>query len=189
MIKLFDVNAQSFTVDGSTAGSGMTIPEANTQSRGFIDAKAENTELTLTGGLYEGNTTITDEDDDYASLITLRRSGAKLVLDNVTASSNYDIVETNTLDTIDVEVTGGTYTVDIRGFHFDVYDCVDSPIVFNGVDITVKRGPCIELSGGSATFTDCDFEVTGEIEPTKVWSAAAIGTGYGADRTCGQRQL
>lgn len=178
--KLFDVNAQSFTVDGSTAGSGMTIPAANTQSRGFIDAKAENTELTLTGGLYEGNTTVTEADDDYASLITLRRSGAKLVLDNVTASSNYHIVETNTLDTIDVEVTGGQYTIDMRGFHFDVYDCVDSPIVFNGVDITVKRGPCIELSGGSATFTDCDFEVTGEIKPENAWSAAAIGTGYGA---------
>ena len=54
---------------------------------------------------------------------------------------------------------------------FDVYDCVDSPIVFNGVDITVKRGPCIELSGGSATFTDCDFEVTGEIKPENAWSS------------------
>ena len=178
--KLFDVNAQSFSIEGSTAGSGMIIAAGNEESHGFIDVKAENANLTLTGGRYEGKTVAPENESDYASFITLRESGAQLALNDVSAVSDHDIVETETVDTINVQVNRGEYIVDVRGFHFDVLDCIDSPITFDGVSITTKRGPCIELSGGSGFFKDCDFEVTGEIEPQNAWSASAIGTGYGA---------
>lgn len=47
--------ASSFTVEGTTAGSGMTIPESNTASYGFIKIMRPSA-VTLNGGTCAGNT-------------------------------------------------------------------------------------------------------------------------------------
>ena len=167
----FYVDTDSFSVNADKGG--MVIPSANTEALGFIKVNSVSN-FTINGGTYTGNT-------NNGAFFRFHKgaSGANIELNNVTATTNTDVFYTaDTFDTVNVQVTGGKYTVWTRAFLFDVYDCEDSPIVFNGVTITADRGPCIELSGGNSVFMDCDFTVTGNFTGGYSWSRAAIGIGY-----------
>lgn len=167
----FYVDTDSFRVTADKGG--MVIPEENDASYGFINV-VNTANFSLSGGTYTGNT-------DNGSFFRLYEgaSGAQITIDNVTATTNSEVFYTaDTLDTVNVQATGGTYTVGTRAFLIDVFDCEDSPIVFNGVTITADRGPCIELSGGNSVFTDCMFTVTGNFTGGYSWSRAAIGIGF-----------
>nr|WP_122013332.1 InlB B-repeat-containing protein [Maliibacterium massiliense] len=165
------VDAESFTVNAGSGG--MVIPQDNTSSKGFIEVISASS-FTLNGGTYSGNT-------DSGAFFRLHSgaSGAEVKINNVTATTNFEVFNrADTLDTIHVTVSGGSYRVGSRAFMFDVYDCENSPIIFDGVTITADRGPCVDLSGGNSVFSDCNFTVTGNFTGGHPWSRAAIGVAY-----------
>ena len=159
--RLFSVTASSFTVDGTTAGSAMTIPEINAASYGFIKVAKKST-VTLNGGTYSGNT-------DNGAFVKIFRndaldaSGSTVILNNAVMTSNGVFFNTDTLDTgantPTLQVTGGTYTTEGKAFGMDVLYA--SPVSFTNVTVTAGTGPCIEVCGPAATFTNCNFTVTG----------------------------
>lgn len=166
----FHVSAESFTVNAS--GGGMTIPAENTNALGFIKVLS-GTDFTINGGTYTGNT------NNGAFFRLEGPASPNIKLSNVTAITNNDVFYTaNTFQTVNMQVTGGTYTVGTRAFLVDVFDYENSPIVFDGVTITADRGPCIELSGGNSVCTNCTFRVTGNFTGGNSWARAAIGVGY-----------
>lgn len=169
--------AVNFTVDGTKDGSGMIIPESNTESYGFIKISAPAT-VTLNGGSYSGNTDsdafvkmIKDEEDE-----TIDASGATVVFNNVAMSSNGQFFNTDTLntsaDTTTLQVTGGTYTSEGKAFGTDILYA--SPVIFSGATVTAGTGPCIEVCGPNATFTDCIFTVTGTNDNVFGTTAVAV---------------
>lgn len=174
--RLFSVTASGFTVDGTTAGSGMTIPESNTGSFGFIKIAAKSM-VTLNGGTYSGNT-------DGGAFVKvfhndeLDASGSTVIFNNAEMTSNNRFFSTDTLTT-DVEtptlqVTGGTFTTDGQAFGMDVL--YRSPVTFTDATVTAGTGPCIEVCGPAATFTNCNFTVTGE--NSNGYGATAIATSW-----------
>lgn len=193
--RLFNVSAPSFTVEGGTAGSGMIIPEENTNSYGFIKVIAAS-QVVLNGGEYSGNT------DDGAFVRLFNQpgvgdaSGSTITLNNVQATTNNSFLTTDTLttdaSTPTLHVNGGTYVTERKGFGLDIIP--PSPVSFTGVTVTAGSGPVIELSGGDAVFEDCTFDVTAttdnsHFQTTAVavsWSGIATikggsysSTGYG----------
>ena len=193
--RLFNVSAPSFTVEGGTAGSGMIIPEENTNSYGFIKVIAASQGV-LNGGEYSGNT-------DEGAFVRLFNqpgvgdaSGSTITLNNVQATTNKSFLTTDPLttdaSTPTLHVNGGTYVTEGRGFGLDIIP--PSPVSFTGVTVTAGSGPVIELSGGDAVFEDCTFDVTAttdnsHFQTTAVavsWSGIATikggsysSTGYG----------
>ena len=160
--RLFSVTAFSFTVDGTTAGSAMTIPKTNEASYGFIKVEKKST-VTLNGGTYSGNT----DNGAFVKIFhndTLDASGSTVILNNAEMTSNNRFFSTDTLstdaNTHTLRVTGGTYTTDGQAFGMDVVNA--SPVSFTNVTVTAGTGPCIEVCGPAATFTNCNFTVTGE---------------------------
>ena len=151
-----------FTVDGTEEGSGMTIPETNTGAYGFIKVAAPST-VTLNGGTYSGST----DNGAFVKVFrndTIDASGSTVIYDDVTMTSNSRFFDTDTLLTDasipTLQVTGGTYTTDGKAFGTDTIYA--SPVTFEGVTVTAGTGPCIEVCGPAATFTNCTFTVTGE---------------------------
>lgn len=160
--RLFSVTASGFTVDGTTADSAMTIPESNTGSYGFIKVAAKST-VTLNGGTYSGNT----DDGAFVKVFhndELDASGSTVVFNNAEMISNNRFFSTDTLttdaETPTLQVTGGTYTTTGQAFGMDVL--YSSPVTFTDATVTAGTGPCIEVCGPAATFTNCNFTVTGE---------------------------
>ncbi len=129
--RLFSVTASGFTVDGTTAGSGMAIPESNTGSYGFIKVAAKSM-VTLNGGTYSGNT----DDGAFVKVFHsggLDASGSTVIFNNAEMTSNNRFFSTDTLTT-DVEtptlqVTGGTYTTTGQAFGMDVLIPVRLPLL------------------------------------------------------------
>lgn len=175
--RCFHVKADNFTINAGKGG--MVIPSSNTHSYGFIRCDAVKN-FTMSGGQYSGKT-----ENGCFFRLTGGCSGAKVVLNQVNASSNNQLFQTSpsTLDKIDATVTGGTYKTETMAFYFDIIDTNTSPIVFNGVSITADRGPCIELAGGKSTFENCNFTVTGNFSGGDSWARAAIGLGFDANAT------
>ena len=174
--------AVTFTVDG-TAGGGMTIPESNTDSFGFIKIIAPAT-VTLNGGTYTGVT------DKGAFIKPFNRaevgnaSGCTVNLNDVTATTNMWVISTDTLSTMTLNVTGGSYTstakVTDSNSTYSVFglDCtaLDAPFTFNQVTVKSQGGACIEGCGGTSTFTDCNFSV--ESTSTPGFTASAVAVSY-----------
>ena len=192
--RLFNVTASSFVVNGMDEGSSMVIPESNTGSYGFIKV-ADTSVITVNGGTYIGDT----DDGAFIKIFSndeLDASGSTVILNDVTMTSNGRFISTDTLSTDTstptLVVTGGTYTTDGMAFGTDTLYL--SPITFTDVTVTAGTGPCIEVCGSAATFTDCIFTVTGS-NPNKFgttavavsWMGTATiesgtytSTGYGA---------
>lgn len=174
--RLFSVTASGFTVDGTTAGSGMTIPESNTGSFGFIKIAAKSM-VTLNGGTYSGNT----DGGAFVKVFNrdgLNASGSTVVFNNAEMTSNNGFFNTDTLttdaETPTLQVTGGTYTSDGKAFGMDVL--YRSPVTFTDATVTAGTGPCIEVCGPAATFTNCNFTVTDE--NSNGYGATAIATSW-----------
>ena len=152
----------TFTVDGAVDGSGMTIPEDNTGAYGFIKVAAPST-VTLNGGTYSGNT----DNGAFVKIVhdgSVDASGSTVIYNNVTMTSNGRFFSTDTLLTDasipTLQVTGGSYTTDGQAFSTDIINA--SPVTFDGATVTAGTGPCIEVCGPAATFTNCTFTVKGE---------------------------
>lgn len=174
--RLFSVTASGFTVDGTTAGSGMTIPENNTGSFGFIKIAAKSM-VTLNGGTYSGNT----DDGAFVKVFNrdgLNASGSTVVFNNAEMTSNNGFFNTDTLttdaETPTLQVTGGTFTTDGQAFGMDVL--YRSPVTFTDATVTAGTGPCIEVCGPAATFTNCNFTVTRE--NSNGYGTTAIATSW-----------
>ncbi|MGI5906126.1 MAG: hypothetical protein ACOX85_07680, partial [Candidatus Pararuminococcus gallinarum] len=171
--RLFNVTAPSFMVDGTTAGSGMTIPESNTGAYGFIKIDQQST-VTLNGGTYTGDT-----DNGAFVRIFGNASGSTVNLNGVTMTSNNQFFNTDTLltdeSTPTLQVEGGTYTTDGKAFGVDTIE--RSPISFTDVAVTAGNGPCIEMSGSNGTFVNCDFKVTNSTNPSH-FAATAVSVSW-----------
>lgn len=177
------VDAVSFEVNGTKAGSAMVIPDTNTASLGFIKISAAAT-VTLDGGSYIGNTNggalirvFAPSDDDPApdAIITLK---------NVTATTNKRVFHMDTGDELVLNVIGGTYTAtaDVPNadsmysvFGVDCYD-LETPLTFTGVTVNTAGGACVESSGCTATYTDCNFTVNETSNPA--FTATAVAVSY-----------
>ena len=175
--RLFSVTASGFTVDGTTAGSAMTIPESNTGSYGFIKIAAKST-VTLNGGTYSGNT----DNGAFVKVFhndELDAAGSTVVFNNTEMTSNNRFFSTDTLttdaETPTLQVTGGTYTTTGQAFGMDVL--YHSPVTFTDATVMAGTGPCIEVCGPAATFTDCKFTVTGE--NSNGFGTTAVAVSYG----------
>ena len=185
--RLFNATSSGFTVDGTTAGSEMVIPETNKQSYGFIKVSAESV-VTLNGGSYSGDTTkLLDEkgnvDDDGAFVRIFNRTGMEgsdstVYFYNVKMKSNDRFFNTDTLDTkasvTTLYVEGGTYTSEGMAFGSDTYAL--SPIIFRNVTVTAGTGPCIECCGSALELYDCKFTV--EKENPNGFGASAVGVSW-----------
>ena len=176
--------AVEFTVDGTVDGSGMEIPDGNTESFGFIKITAPAT-VTLSGGTYVGVTNkgafikpFSNEDQNIDA------SGCTISLYDVTAQTNMWFLSTDTLTTMTLTVEGGSYTsngvVVDNNTTYSVFgtDCVEisAPLTFTGVTVTSSGGACIEACGGTATLTDCTFTVQEASNPA--FTASAVATSW-----------
>lgn len=192
--RLFYVTASSFIVNGMDEGSSMVIPESNAGSYGFIKV-ADTSVITVNGGTYTGDT----DDGAFIKIFSndeLDASGSTIILNDVTMTSNGRFISTDTLSTDastpTLIVNGGAYTTEGKAFGTDTLYL--SPITFTEVTVTAGTGPCIEVCGSAATFTDCIFTVTGSNPNVFGTTAVAVSwmgtvmiesgtytsTGYGA---------
>lgn len=151
------VEAVSFTIVGN--GGGMTIPSTNTGSYGFVKIAAAAT-VTIDGGTYEGGT-----DNGSFFRIFSDGSGASLTLDGVVASTSGRVANSQTVQTMTVAVIGGSYESEGVMFGFDMLSSSGGVDVrFEGVTATTSTGPIIETAGGVATYDECSFTCTGQLE-------------------------
>ena len=173
----FCVTASSFTVDGTAAGSGMSIPENNSGSYGFIKV-ADTSAVTLNGGTYSGNT----DNGAFVKIFCdndVDASGSTVIFNNVTMTSNNRFFSTDTLatgsDTPTLQVSGGIYTTTGQAFGVDVLYA--STVTFTNATVTAGTGPCIEVCGPAATFENCAFTVTGT--NSNGFGTTAVAVSYG----------
>ncbi len=176
--------AAKVTINGYTAGGGMvTSLAADGRTYGFIDAEVPGVSLTLAGGTYEGNT-------DRGALIRVRNTDntyndtRTITLTKVTATTNTGVLSTDTCGTINVKVTGGNYTATNSVANGDeMYnvlsvDCYNGGMTCDGVTVTTNGGACVEHTGGTGTFTNCNFTVNAESDPG--YTASAIAASWEA---------
>lgn len=179
--RAFIVNSSAFTVDGTVEGSAMVIPETNTGSYGFIKVAVPST-ITLNSGSYSGNT----DDGAFVKVFhndTLDASGSSVIFNGTTMTSNNRFFSTDTLttsaDTVALRVTDGTYTSEGQTFGLDIL--YPAKVVFERATVTAGTGPCIEVCGPAATFTDCTFTVTGT--NSNNFGTTAVAVSYGGTAT------
>ncbi|MFR7986445.1 MAG: hypothetical protein ACLU9N_12950 [Clostridia bacterium] len=164
-------------VNGTVEGSGMLIPDSNNKSYGFIKIMGVSN-VTLNGGTYSGDT----DNGSFVKIVrngTVDGSGSSVVFNNVDMTSNNRFFDTNTLlteaDVMTLNVEGGSYNTEGQAFAADTMYL--TKLNFEGVQVTAGRGPCIEVCGSDATFTNCEFEVTNSSNPSH-FSASAIGVSW-----------
>ena len=193
---LFRTSAD-LTVDGTDSGSGMTIPTSNTDARGFIQV-IQTAVLTLKGGSYTGvpesrdNALFylsADETESYA--YDSGANGSTAILEDLTVETGCRTFQMDTLDLITLKVTGGSYastagsTSDDEKYNVFGVDCIQIPeeanLTFEDVTVTSAGGACIEVCGGRATFTDCDFTVENPSVPG--FTATAVAASWEGNAT------
>lgn len=114
------------------------------------------------------------------------------LLDNCTYSGVITIDKSITLDLNSFTLTStsqsqqsGEYPAVMIGKYNTIVDVVikngtiknTNPITFEDVKVEAGTGPVIEISGGAATFTECDFKVTDTTSPSD-FSRAAVAVSY-----------
>ena len=185
--RLFNVTAPvKFTVDGTTAGSGMEIPDG--KAYGFIKIDAVEADVTLNGGTYTGNTA-------NGAFIKVFGSAdapapeATVTLNNVTATTDKRIFNMDSAESLKLTVKGGNYitTKKVENkddmysvFGIDSYD-VTCPLIFEDVTIQSAGGACVESAGGAATYTNCNFTVSDTSNPA--FTASAVACSWGGNVT------
>ncbi len=185
--RLFNViEAVSFAIDGTVAGSAMTIPAENTGSYGFIKIAAPAM-VTLDGGEYTGNT------DNGALIKTFDGSAdASINLYDVNMTTNYWVYSSNEVASLrDFVVVGGNYTTTaterydgetkwgIVVFDVEKIGIVDK-IFFEKVAVRAALGPVIVVKQTDAIFNNCTFDVTGT---SNAHNNTAISVSYGGSAT------
>ena len=190
--RVFLVNeAVDFTVDGTDDGSGMRIPDG-VGSYGFIKISAPAT-VTLNEGNYVGDTDrgalvkSYNEGDENGNVIdeSAYSSGCSVIFNDVTANTNWWVFTSDTIQEISLTVNGGNYTstgeVVNKDTTYSVFSIdsisLTSPVAFNNVNLISKGGAGIEVCGGTATFTNCVFNINRPSNPS--FTATAVSASYG----------
>lgn len=175
-----------FTIDGTKAGSGMTIPEGwdnrngSQKSWGFIRTNYAGCNITLNGGTYTGKT-------QNGSFITTRYVGftdanwddestwSNVTLNNVSMTTNLRALDLHYVNK--VTVNGGEFVVtggeDNAGtpvsVAFTIEEAQDG--IFNGVSCNSPVAN-IEVISGKIKFLDCDFTAiagwSGSVDATNI---------------------
>ncbi|MBE6069691.1 MAG: hypothetical protein E7211_18670, partial [Clostridium lundense] len=160
--RLFWINARdvNFTILGN--GGGMTLIGDSTY--GLVDIRDDNSvdisgvTLTLNGGTYTGNT-------DDGSLFRTRDFIEKITIDDVVINTanwsmevytkaffmNDSIINLDTAQHSATTVVGDGHATSV-GFFDNVT-----------INLASSDRPCIEISGMTASLTDCTFSVTGPV--------------------------
>lgn len=190
--RVFLVNeAVDFTVDGTDDGSGMRIPDG-VGSYGFIKISAPAT-VTLNGGNYVGDTDrgalvkSYNEGDENGNVIdeSAYSSGCSVIFNDMTANTNWWVFTSDTIQEISLTVNGGNYTstgeVVNKDTTYSVFSIdsisLTSPVAFNNVNLISNGGAGIEVCGGTATFTNCVFNINRTSNPS--FTATAVSASYG----------
>lgn len=166
-------------IDGTKEGSGMEIPLSNERSYGFF--KLSNTSsLTLNGGSYTGytNNGAFIRPDNGANTAN-GKQGAKIVLNDINARTNYRFLASGNVTYADLKLNGGNFIQDNSGLTapggtipaFWLCGYVNAEI--DGAKIVSDIGSCMSVSAGNATLKNNDFYVKNEnsIQP---WNMTAI---------------
>ena len=182
--RILQIHTNNFIINAN--GGGMQI--ANEKAYGFMEiGKAEVIEegnnaivnhlispnVIINGGNYKGNT-------DNGALFKIY-SASNIKFKNLNVDTNNEGIGTrHTQIKVDIDIEGGTYSTGLNGIYIDTKDGL---INFKNVEITSKRGACVEMAGGNSIFDNCDFKVTGDFdekddgEEYYPWARAAIGLG------------
>lgn len=178
--RMLHIKTDNFTLNAE--GGKMIIPASNTNSFGFVKIgdfdQTSGEAMTVKNAVFNGVTySGTTNNGAIFGLVY----ADNLELNNLNIDTNSKALYTfNTQPEIQVAINGGTYHVGNTGIYIDTFN---GPISFNGVTITSKGGPCVEMAGGETTFENCNFTVTGDYEGGYSWGRAAIGLGYEAVAT------
>ena len=180
--RIFHVTgAVTFEINGTAEGSAMVIPATNTESLGFVKISDAAT-VTLNGGSYTGNT----DNGAFIRVVAPDENtpapDATVTLNGVTATTNTRVFYTDTADKLVLNVIGGVYTATAAVtnsnemysvFGIDCYD-LETPFTFTDVKVTTAGGACVESSGGTATYTNCNFTVSQASDPAFAATAVAV---------------
>ncbi len=173
-VRLFEVESSSFTVDGTVAGSGITVKEGNTEVYGFIII-TEDSEVTLVGGNYTGSTykgafvKILDEAPN--SVVTIK--DAYMTTDSWIFDTEYlrPSKQTATLTVIGGEYKSTTTATKDDGRTFCIKGTENVTARFEGATISSTVGPGVMINDSAyadlrepqmtAYITNCNIVVTG----------------------------
>lgn len=174
----------NLTIDGTTAGSGMTMEDTHDTSRetkvwGFVDLRESSAGSTVTvnGGSYTGSTCASDN-YHYTALFTVG-SESKLVLNNVSAETDERVVKASGCG--EVIVSGGTYNITgIDAFLGAAFETKTAS--FTNMKLTAKYGGCVQV-GNNATFENCEINVTDIRTGDGTYLNCAVAVQYGGTAT------
>ena len=176
-----DTEGVTVTLNGMADGSAIVIPETNTTSYGFVDMQAKNVTLVVNGGTYIGNT-------DVGAFFRPRYNGWDITLNDVTATTNYQIIGSTSDGKL--AVNGGYYTITDDNIYAGFYlqatqrdNSGDALIsTFNNVKIETEKRLAVEVAGSTATFANCDFGNPTDRDD-RVWLATNIAVDYMGNAT------
>lgn len=174
----------NLTIDGTTAGSGMTMGDTHdtsweTKVWGFVDLRESSAGSTVTvnGGSYTGSTCASDN-YHYTALFTVG-SESKLVLNNVSAETDERVVKASGCG--EVIVSGGTYNITgIDAFLGAAFETKTAS--FTNMKLTAKYGGCVQV-GNNATFENCEIKVTDIRHGAGTHLNCAVAVQYGGTAT------
>ena len=174
----------NLTIDGTTAGSGMTMGDTHdtswmTKVWGFVDLRegSAGSTVTVNGGSYTGSTCASDN-YHYTALFTVG-SESKLVLNNVIAETDERVVKASACG--EVIVSGGTYNITgIDAFLGAAFETKTAS--FTNMKLTAKYGGCVQV-GSNATFENCEIKVTDIRHGAGTHLNCAVAVQYGGTAT------
>ena len=174
----------NLTIDGTTAGSGMTMGDAhdtNWEAKvwGFVDLRegSAGSTVTVNGGSYTGSTCASDS-YHYTALFTVG-SESKLVLNNVSAETDERVVKASSCG--EVVVSGGTYNITgINAFLGAAFETKTAS--FTDMKLTAKYGGCVQV-GRNATLENCEIKVTDIRTGDGTYLNCAVAVQYGGTAT------
>ena len=174
----------NLTIDGTTAGSGMTMGDTHDTNWGakvwgFVDLRegSAGSTVTVNGGSYTGSTCASDS-YHYTALFTVG-SESKLVLNNVSAETDERVVKASSCG--EVVVSGGTYNITgINAFLGAAFETKTAS--FTDMKLTAKYGGCVQV-GSNATLENCEIKVTDIRTGDGTYLNCAVAVQYGGTAT------
>ena len=164
------VNDVTFVINGENGG--IVIPESNTGCYGIIDMFGDNQTVIINGGSYIGDT-------DSGALLKPRADKWTVELNNVTASTNFHIINSNSTSNGTLKVNGGEYTATGTASAFFV---ISKKAEFTNVKIDSAHATAAQLAFCEATLTDCNFGNPND-NPNYAHFNACVGVSDGSNIT------
>ena len=188
--RLFDIAAPDveFALDGTVDGSAVTIPDTNAHAMGtvYVEEVATGSTITFNGGTYEGETA--DNGNLLFATPVDKPMEVTLTLLNVVATGNDALIYSDIKDgngAVNAVITGGAYTA-TDGYVFALCGASDkSTLTFENVKATATNCYLIQVYGSVATFTNCDFAVSGKTNDGHPTTPIAVSGGGTANIVSG----